>query len=467
MTDTPMTHDENIESENNRLSRHKGKAKTAFKFAATMGGIMGVSFVSKSILMGLGMASLPAYFVTATAIAGGMTLNKFRKDYNAVCEADPEADMSFGAYMKANRKECAKQFGIRLAMSFAGAGIVWGLAESGIFSGISETVSGWFNGAPEGAAVETADANPVSTDTPAAEGADTAPDAAEVNPDEVSTSGVDYADAREAMIEALKGVSEDLTPEGQELLRGLEAGEAWALESAGTSSLNGTHGIPCVTTEEALAMIEQAAKMGNENAMIDMAYFQYHGLHCYEMDKDAALDLVSQIGRGWAGLDMATVTPAESSVAEAFSDMNTAEASTESAAPSTATATETTVETTTTTTTTVTETTTSGSMTVEAEFQSHDISAAATGQSANVVVEQMNLTAAFNSEPVATCVMGTDSSMQCFGNESLQPGESVRVQSVYGDVQTVVLDSASSIQSTQSYFQNKVPMFQKIFYSGR
>ena len=98
--------------------------------------------------------------------------------------------------------------------------------------------------------------------------------------------------------------AQDMTPKAESILTGLTAGQSWALESAGIGLLNGTLDLPegtIVPEGFALSLLEQAAAQGNENAKIDLAYFQYHGLHGMEPNPDKALETIQELGKAWHG----------------------------------------------------------------------------------------------------------------------------------------------------------------------
>ena len=98
--------------------------------------------------------------------------------------------------------------------------------------------------------------------------------------------------------------SQDMTPKAESILTGLTAGQSWALESAGIGLLNGTLDLPegtVVPKGFALSLLEQAAEQGNESAKIDLAYFQYHGLHGIEPNTDKALETIQELGKAWHG----------------------------------------------------------------------------------------------------------------------------------------------------------------------
>jgi len=53
--------------------------------------------------------------------------------------------------------------------------------------------------------------------------------------------------------------------------------------------------------ETALALVQQAADNGHVNAQINMAYFQYHGLHGTEFNQAQALETIKDLGQSWVG----------------------------------------------------------------------------------------------------------------------------------------------------------------------
>lgn len=101
------------------------------------------------------------------------------------------------------------------------------------------------------------------------------------------------------LVAAMAG--QDLSPAAQNIYDGLIAGQDWALESAGTGLLNGSYGLPDMPKETALALVQQAADNGHVNAQINMAYFQYHGLHGAEFNQAQALETIKGLGKSWVG----------------------------------------------------------------------------------------------------------------------------------------------------------------------
>ncbi len=95
--------------------------------------------------------------------------------------------------------------------------------------------------------------------------------------------------------------SQDLPPQAQKIYDGLLLNESWALESAGTGILNGSYGLPNLPDNVAIELIQKSAENGYEKAQIDLAYFQYHGLHGIETNQKEALKTIKELGRGWVG----------------------------------------------------------------------------------------------------------------------------------------------------------------------
>lgn len=118
----------------------------------------------------------------------------------------------------------------------------------------------------------------------------------------VSLPQLDMDDPVSSLIAVM--VEQELSPKTDAVLTGLASGQSWALESAGVGLLNGSLELPEGTVLPegfALSLLEQAAEQGNENAKIDLAYFQYHGLHGVEANPDKALETIRQLGKTWHG----------------------------------------------------------------------------------------------------------------------------------------------------------------------
>ena len=277
---------------------------------------------------------------------------------------------------------------------------------------VSDTVSNWMGS--DTLTTDSVDATTAAPDTQAS--ADTTADASDAAP-AVELSAAD------TLIAALEA-QECLDPCAQEILEGLKNGEAWALESAGTSALNGINGIPCISVENATALIEQAAEMGNVNAQVDLAYYQYNGMYCYEMNQEAAVETINAIGQSWTGGEHLLNTDAEEIVKTIVTEEVTVQA---------------------------TDTVTAAAETDFADAFG-DMDTAETTEPAQP-------------EVVGTCSVTPDDIVTCGQNIVMQANQSVNVYSVFGDVVKMTLDSGTA--NTQTFVENKLPLVKNIFYAGR
>ena len=421
---TDNTTDQNLENqepqEESKKPRRLSKQfmKNAGKIAAGAGAqilAMGaISMITKSALCTIGVIGLPAIPLVAGVMGVAMTWNRLRKDRNAMRAEG--ADVTMMELLKDDWKGYAKKWAVNSVLSGIGAGLMQGvfyaMSTFNVCETVSDTVSNWMGS--DTPTTDSVDATTAAADTQAS--ADTTADASDAAP-AVELSAAD------TLIAALEA-QECLDPCAQEILEGLKNGEAWALESAGTSALNGTNGIPCISVENATALIEQAAEMGNVNAQVDLAYYQYNGMYCYEMNQEAAVETINAIGQSWTGGEHLLNTGAEEIVKTIVTEEVTVQA---------------------------TDTATAAAETDFADAFG-DMDTAETTEPAQP-------------EVVGTCSVTPDDIVTCGQNIVMQANQSVNVYSVFGDVVKMPLDSGTA--NTQTFVENKLPLVKNIFYAGR
>ncbi len=143
----------------------------------------------------------------------------------------------------------------------------WAMIGGALFFGANELIGSFF-GAPD-AAVSAPEVTPQATATP---------DVTAVEPaagDAIVTTDVECEDAVAKAAEIL-AKENDLTPCADEALHLAQAGSAQATKDLGLFFLSGYEGVP-VDTAMAVDLLKQAATAGNEQAIQDLAYLEFHG----------------------------------------------------------------------------------------------------------------------------------------------------------------------------------------------
>lgn len=143
----------------------------------------------------------------------------------------------------------------------------WAMIGGALFFGANELIGSFF-GAPD-AAVSAPEVTPQATATP---------DVTAVEPaagDAIVTADVECEDAVVKAAEIL-AKENDLTPCADEALHLAQAGSAQATKDLGLFFLSGYEGVP-VDTAMAVDLLKQAATAGNEQAIQDLAYLEFHG----------------------------------------------------------------------------------------------------------------------------------------------------------------------------------------------
>ena len=143
----------------------------------------------------------------------------------------------------------------------------WAMIGGALFFGANELIGSFF-GAPD-AAVSAPEVTPQATATP---------DVTAVEPaagDAIVTTDVECEDAVVKAAEIL-AKENDLTPCADEALHLAQAGSAQATKDLGLFFLSGYEGVP-VDTAMAVDLLKQAATAGNEQAIQDLAYLEFHG----------------------------------------------------------------------------------------------------------------------------------------------------------------------------------------------
>ncbi len=316
------------EEEQPKEKKLKGFLKAAFMGAVVTGGIkyMVRSSVSLTGPAGIAMVSVS----TAVALTAWEMLLEYRKMRKKLTSKEAIANIT--------SKKSLKKYGLRLIFNTASAAVgvlaftsldsLLNSTNTGLW--IKDTIKSWFLDTSSSVTFD-ADKNIVnnSTFTPdlldkeiletslngdiANISKDTAVNidnntsdislSEEKIPQSDSVSDVpdmpDISGVAGELIAAMHG--QDLSPKAQEIYDGLVKDQTWALESAGVGILNGKYDLPAVSKDTAIAMIKEAANRGNSNALIDLAYFQYHGLHGVETNKEQALKTINELGRAWVG----------------------------------------------------------------------------------------------------------------------------------------------------------------------
>lgn len=257
MTDTPNT--QNVDNNDNAPQPRKGwKQKglsigfniaSGFAVAAMLAkfGVVG------AVLTAAMPVAAPAIAVTAativlTGVLTGLGTSALRYGYDRVTTG--KASMT--------TMDVVKRMG-------------WSMIGGALFFGANELIGSFF-GAPD-----------MSASTPdAASQAAVTPDAATVEPaagdatgDTIVTTDVECEDAVAKAAEVL-AKENDLTPCADEALHLAQAGSAQATKDLGLFFLSGYEGVP-VDTAMAVDLLKQAATAGNEQAIQDLAYLEFHG----------------------------------------------------------------------------------------------------------------------------------------------------------------------------------------------
>ncbi|WP_435641135.1 sel1 repeat family protein [Micavibrio aeruginosavorus] len=225
----------------------KGALSAAFHMASGMALSVAVKCMVGATLAGAGG---PVVAVATTAVAIGLLSTTASYLWQRM-QAAPED--------KASVKFSMKTFAMRTA--FAGLGGAIGMMFGDSLCAAAEKIC---DGAKEmlgfGAVAPVVDV-PVVADVPAVD-----------VPVAVEPDCVDQV-AKAALVMAQET---DLTPCADEALRLAQAGSAQATKDLGLFFLSGYEGVP-VDTAMAVDLLKQAATAGNEQAIQDLAYLEFHG----------------------------------------------------------------------------------------------------------------------------------------------------------------------------------------------